>query len=94
MGPLGFCLEKSPIKFLLSFRRFGMKVYAYLDKVENGIGYLVIPDGESVFSWPAAFLPEGSKEGDWISFLINRDENKQKDELEEMKSLHNKLLGE
>ena len=71
-----------------------MKICAYLDKVEDGVGYLVLEDGESTLSWPAAFLPEGSKEGDWISFLINRDENKQKDELEEMKSLHNKLLGE
>jgi hypothetical protein len=40
----------------------------FIDEIEDGLARLLL--GETVLSLPAALLPEGAREGDWIEMSV------------------------
>jgi hypothetical protein len=43
---------------------------AFVDAIEAGVARLLV--GEQAFSMPAALLPAGAREGDWLELVITR----------------------
>lgn len=71
-----------------------MRLSVYWDSTESEIARLLLSDGDQEIFWPSKFLPEGSKEGDWLLFKISADQDKKELELAEIKKLRQELIGE
>ena len=49
-----------------------MKINFFADSLQNGICRLISEDEHEVL-FPAELLPEGTREGDWLSFSIEKE---------------------
>ena len=48
------------------------EILVSLDRIEEGIAVLVIPEGH-MWLLPAEFLPEGAREGDVLDVILRRN---------------------
>jgi hypothetical protein len=51
---------------------------ALIDSVESGVARLVLEDAHTI-TLPAALLPEGAREGDWVALTLERTEPPESD---------------
>lgn len=69
-----------------------MRVSAYWDGTEANIARLLLDDGEKIVHWPVHCLPKGAKVGEWLSFDIFLDHEKQEKEMNEIERLRLELM--
>jgi len=68
-----------------------IKFYGSIDRIEGDIAILLVGDEGSSIEISKYLLPEGCKEGDIISFKLERKDKKTKTEKERVANLIKKL---
>ena len=59
-----------------------MRVFAYLDQMDEDIARLLLDDGETTVEWPTRLLPGDVLPGQWLAISISYDPKKQHEEEE------------
>ena len=67
------------------------KYLGVLDRIEGTTAVILIGDDADTIELPRNLLPDGSKEGDLISFTLEKKDKKIKDEKERVEGLIKKL---
>lgn len=62
-----------------------------LDRIEEGLAVVVTEEGHS-WHMPSEYLPEGSREGDVIDFMLRRNEEKREALAGRIRDLRRELL--
>jgi hypothetical protein len=71
------------------------KLKVVIDRIEDEIATLVLYDDDSVhFNLPAAYLPEGSKDGDQFQLTFKKDKASRDAEKQKADDLLKELLGQ
>ena len=69
-----------------------MRVSVYWDSVEEGLARLLLLDGEKTVIWPSSCLPSEARVGEWLSFEILSDVEKQESVMLENERLRQEIL--
>lgn len=67
-----------------------MKITAAIDRFEGDWAILIV-EGKTIFQIPVAFLPTNVKEGSWINLNIEENHAKEKEVMNNVKSLMDEL---
>ena len=70
-----------------------IKFYGTLDRFEGNIAVILIGDEGETIEISKSLLPDGCKEGDLISFRLEKKDKKTKAEKEKVERLIGKLSG-